>query len=219
MSRPITVSIADDHVPTRAGVRAALERDGFCVVAESGNAAAAVADALAHRPDVCLLDVNMPGGGIGATAKIHDALPDTAILMLTVSEDDEDLFRSLRGGAAGYLLKDIDPDRLGAAIRGVLAGEAAIPRKLVARMVEELRHSTARRFPILRGRGVDLTEREQQVLQMLRDSRSTKEISAALDVSPVTVRRHVSEILRKLGVPDRAAAVRLLEDAERAGSG
>jgi two-component system, NarL family, nitrate/nitrite response regulator NarL len=204
------VVLADDHVPTRAGVRAALESEGFGVVGEAGTGRGAVELALAHRPDVCLLDVHMPdGAGIEAAAAIRQQLPDTAIVMLTVSEDDEDLFGALRAGAQGYLLKDTDPDRLGAALRGVLRGEAAIPRMLVARVVDDLR----RRASPMRTCGIELTDRESEVLGMLHERRSTKEIAHRLNLSDVTVRRHISSLVRKLGVADREAAVQLLDEA------
>jgi DNA-binding NarL/FixJ family response regulator len=206
----LTVVIADDHAPTRAGVRGALEAGGFGVVGEAASADAAVACALRHRPDVCLLDINMPGGGIAAAARIAQQAPASAVVMLTVSRDDEDLFASLRAGALGYLLKDMDPSRLSAALRGVLSGEAALPRTLVARVVEEFR-SAGRRpsLRLVRRRGASLTAREWEVLELLRQERSTAEIAHRLGVSAVTVRRHVSAILAKLRVPDRRAMARL----------
>ena len=115
MSEPLRVVIADDHAPTRAGVQYALEADGCVVLAAVSDASKAVAAALEERPEVCLLDINMPGGGIRAASQITSALPDTAVVMLTASRDDEDLFDALRAGASGYLLKDMDPDRLAAA--------------------------------------------------------------------------------------------------------
>lgn len=208
------VVIADDHGPVRAGVRDALERGGFTVVAEAADADGAVAAARELRPDLCLLDVRMPGGGIEAAEAIHASLPDVGIVMLTVSEDDDDLIRSLRAGAVGYLLKGTDPDRLPAALRGVLAGEAAIPRTLVARLVQTIRADDRRKRPFGRT-GVVLTDREWQVLDLLGADRTTAEIAAELGISVVTVRRHVSGLLAKLEVPDRDAAVRLLREHDR----
>jgi DNA-binding NarL/FixJ family response regulator len=209
----LRVVVADDHVPTRAGVRDALERDGFLVVAEAAHAEAAVAAAVRERPDVCLLDIHMPGGGITAAARISEQLPGTAVVMLTVSRDDGDLFAALKAGAAGYLLKDMDPDRLPAALLGVLSGEAALPRTLMARVLEEFR-STRRGpgVPRFEGRCVRLTSRESEVLEMLRDELGTAQIADRLGLSPVTVRRHVSALLAKLRVPDRKAMACLLEE-------
>ncbi|HEX2851503.1 MAG TPA: response regulator transcription factor [Acidimicrobiales bacterium] len=211
----ITVLIADDHPPTRAGVRDALvSSGGFEVVAEVGSAVDAVAAAREAKPDACLLDINMPGNGISAAAQISAELPDTAIVMLTVSRDDDDLFDALRAGASGYLLKDTDPDRLPLALRGVLDGEAALPRTLVAKLVGEFQDRTRRRIPLLqRPAGASLTPREWDVLEMLRDGLTTNEVAARLRVTPVTVRTHVAAILKKLQVPDRRAAFKLLDQS------
>jgi len=124
-----------------------------------------------------------------------------------VSRDDEDLFAALRAGARGYLLKDIDPDRLANALSGVLAGEAALPRGLVARVIDEFRtrDSSHRREGVL----AKLTDREWQVLKAMQQGKSTAEMAAEMFVSAVTIRTHVSAILRKLHVSDREAAVRL----------
>lgn len=212
MSAGLRALIADDHAPTRAGISHALENE-FTVVAEVADAGAAVEAALREHPDVCLLDIHMPGSGIAAAAEIVQSLPGSRVVMLTASRDDNDLFASLRAGASGYLLKDMNPDRLPAALRGVLAGEAALPRTLVTRVLEEFRGAERRPvLPFLRRRGVELTSREWDVLDLLREELSTAEIAARLNVSPVTVRRHVSAMLGKLRVPDRKAMARLLEE-------
>ena len=212
MSQAIRVLIADDHPPTRAGVRMALEAGGFEVCAESGDAQSAVEAALRERPEVCLLDIHMPGDGIHAAEAISHELPDAAVVMLTVSREDSDLFDALRAGASGYLLKDIDPARLPLALHGVLEGEAALPRQLVALLIEEFRERRRRRRIPLRGRrSAELTDREWEVLQLMRQGAQTEEIAARLFISPVTVRTHVSAILRKLHVPTREAAIELLE--------
>lgn len=211
-SVPLRVILADDHPPTRAGVRRALETTGWIVCAESGNANGAVDLAMEHRPDVALLDIHMPGGGVTAAEKISAALPDTAVVMLTVSRNDADLFSALRAGASGYLLKDIDPDRLGLALEGVLRGEAALPRNLVARLMEEFRGRGRRRMTLPNRKAVNLTSREWEVLELMGEGLRTAEIAERLQVSPVTVRTYVSAILRKLRVPDRAAAVKLLSE-------
>lgn len=207
------VLVADDHAATRAGIRRALEGRGFEVCAEAADGPAAVAAAVRERPDVCLLDIRMPGNGISAASEIVAALPETAVVMLTVSRDDDDLFTALRVGAAGYLLKDVAAERLPEALASVLSGEAALPGTLVARLVEEFRERGRRRLLTLPGRhGVELTAREWEVLQLVRRERTTAEIAEALFVSETTVRTHVAAILRKLRVPDRRAAVRLLAE-------
>ena len=189
-----------------------LEGHGFSVCAEAHDGSGALEAALLERPDVCLLDVHMPGSGITAAAAISSCLPETAIVMLTVSRDDRDLFDALQAGASGYLLKDMDPDRLPFALRSVLEGEAALPRGLVARLIDEF-SGRRRRVALLKQRGATLTSREWEVLDLLREGLSTAEIAGRLAVSEVTVRRHVSAILKKLRVPDRAAALRLLGES------
>jgi DNA-binding NarL/FixJ family response regulator len=206
------VLVADDHPPTRAGVRLALENGGFSVCAEVGDAAAAVEAAVRLRPTVCLLDIHMPGNGIAAADEIGRRVPEAAVVMLTVSQEDEDLFDALEAGAIGYLLKDTSPLRLPDALRAVLRGEAALPPHLVTKVVAEFRQRRRRRRVPLPGRKpVDLTDREREVLAMMRDGLTTAEIAERLFVAPVTVRTHVAAILRKLRVPDRRAAVELLE--------
>jgi DNA-binding NarL/FixJ family response regulator len=206
------VLIADDHPPTRAGVKAALEKDGFVVCAQAADARTAIELARLGRPDVCLLDIHMPGDGIRAAETISRELPDSAVVMLTVSRTDADLFNALRAGASGYLLKDIDPARLPLALRGVLEGEAALPRHLVALLIEEFRErKRRRRIPLVGRRGVELTDREWEVLELMKQRLTTDEIATRLFISPVTVRTHVSAILKKLQVPTREAALELLQ--------
>ena len=208
----VRVLIADDHARTRASVRQALEDDGgFVVCAEAEDGPSAFDRAIETRPDVCLLDINMPGSGIAATARIAAALPGTPIVILTVSRDDNDLFDALRAGASGYLLKDLGDDQVAPAVRKVLAGEASLPGTLVARLVEEFRDREHRRIGIAPEQAARLTGREWDVLELMREGLSTNEIGTRLFVSPTTVRTHVSSVLKKLQVPDRDAAVRLLE--------
>lgn len=207
-----TVLVADDHPPTRAGVRLALETGGFSVCAEVGDAVAAVDAAVRFRPGICLLDIHMPGSGIAAADEIGTRVPEAAVVMLTVSQEDEDLFDALEAGAIGYLLKDTSPLRLPEALRAVLRGEAALPPHLVTKVVSEFRQRRRRRRVSLPGRKpVDLTDREREVLAMMRDGLTTAEMAERLFVAPVTVRTHVAAILRKLRVPDRRAAVELLQ--------
>ena len=203
----IRVLIADDHAPTRADVREILEADPrFRVGAEAADAASAIEKAVGERPDVCLLDIHMPGSGIAAAWEISARLPQTRIVMLTVSRDDSHLFTALRAGASGYLLKDMDATRLPHALRDVLEGKAAMPRDLTARLVEEFRdRGPRRRQALAEGEYATLTSREWQVLDLLRQELSTAEIARRLTLSPVTVRTHVNNILRKVRAPDRTA--------------
>lgn len=210
-----TVLLADDHAPTRAGVRAVLEENGFSVVGEASSAAQAVELALEHRPELCVLDIHMPGGGVAACSRISAELPSTTVVMLTVSRNDADLFEALRAGAAGYLLKDIDPDLLPVELRSVLEGEAALPRSLVTRLVDEFRGGKPRRrLGRLSLRTTSLTSREWEVLDLMGEGLTTAEMAKRMFVSPVTVRGYVASLLRKLQVKDRTEAVELLRSAE-----
>jgi DNA-binding NarL/FixJ family response regulator len=211
VSEKVRVLIADDHVPTRAGVRMALERGGLEVVAEAANADAAVRLAARERPDVCLLDIEMPGSGIRAAAEISAGLPGAHILMLTVSRDDNQLFDALKAGAAGCLLKDMDPGALPDAVRRVAAGEAVLPGRLARRLIEELRLGVAGALHgPADGLRVPVTPREREVLELLGERRSTAEMADRLKLSPVTVRRHISALLPKLAVSSREEAQELL---------
>jgi DNA-binding NarL/FixJ family response regulator len=206
----LRVLIADDHPSTRAGVRESLENAQFEVVGEAEDAESAIKLAIEHEPDICVLDVHMPGGGITAAQEITSRLPRTAVVMLTVSNDDEDLFAAIRAGASGYLLKDMDPDRLAEALKGIVSGEAAVPRALVARLVEEFRGAGKRRIALSDARTVEFTDREWDVLVRLRDGLTTTQIAEQLFVSPVTVRRHLSTAFKKMRVSDRKAALEIL---------
>jgi DNA-binding NarL/FixJ family response regulator len=208
---PVRIVVADDHAPTRAVIREALEQGGFCISAEASDAAGAVAAVRKTRPQVALLDIRMPGNGIEAAAAIAANQPTTSIVMLTVSEDDDDLFGALRVGASGYLLKGMDPKELPATLRGVLVGEAALPPMLVARLVTEFRNRARRRLLALGTEGrARLTTREWEVLELMERGLSTADIADRLFIAKVTVRSHIAAILHKLHVSDRASAVRLL---------
>jgi DNA-binding NarL/FixJ family response regulator len=207
----LSVVIADDHAPIRAAIRGALEAEGFEVVGEAASADTAVELATTHEPNVCLLDIHMPGSGIAAAARITTALPQTTVVMLTYSRADEDLFDSLRAGARGYLLKDMNPDRVGAALRGVLDGEAALPRALVARVLDEFRSTSKRKLVFRQRRSAALTDREWETMALLRDGLTTEEVAERLFISPATVRVHVSSVVKKLQATDRAQALRMLE--------
>jgi len=212
----LTVLLADDHAPTRSGVRLSLEGHGFRVCAEATSAQAAIDAARRWRPDVCLLDISMPGGGIEAARVIARDVPESAIVMLTVSRSDADIFAALRAGAAGYLLKDTSPERLPQALRGVVRGEAALPRTLVTRLIDDYRERAQRRWLRLAGgHGVDLSGREWDVLELLAQGLTTKEVADRLAISPVTVRRHVSALMKKAGVDRREDVVALLRGGHR----
>lgn len=217
------VVLADDHAATRAGVRLGLEGSGFTIVAEVATADAAVEEAVRQRPELCLIDLSIPGAGINATRRIHADVPDTRIIVLTTSRNDDDLFEALLAGATGYLLNDMSAARLPTVLCGVLAGEAAMPRAMVRRLIEEFRareavHRGRRRF--MPGRGgvrAELTAREREVLVLISEQLPTTVVAQRLGISEVTVRRHVSSAMHKLDVPNRASAVQLLNDERATG--
>ena len=183
---PRPVLIADDHPPTRADLRRALEADRrFRVCAEAADAAGAVHGCLRHRPDVCVLDVRMPGSGVAAAWEIAARLPDAKIVMLTVSAEDADLFGAIRAGADGYLLKEMDFARLPGAIDGVCCGEAAMPPDLVGRVLRRFRgREPRRRQPMAHGNAERLTSREWEVLELLAREHSTSEIARSSAPAP-----------------------------------
>ncbi|TML77423.1 MAG: response regulator transcription factor [Actinobacteria bacterium] len=215
--RQLRVLVADDHAPTREDVRRALAEGGMDVCAEAADAAHAVQLALEEKPDICLLDIRMPGGGVAAAWEIAARLPTTKIVMLTVSADDASLFAALRAGAVGYLLKDIDLRTLPRALSDAAEGRAAIPRGLVTRLVKQF-HGTDPRFrtTALAGElGPRLTSREWDVLVGLADGMSTREIARRLQLKPSGIRAHISAIVQKLGVADRDEAVAFFRETSK----
>jgi DNA-binding NarL/FixJ family response regulator len=210
---PIRVLVVDHDRASRAGVGLALAGHGFEVCAEADSAEAALQAARDERPALCLVEVDIPGGGIAAAELVLAELPGTPVVMLSATVDHARLFAALRAGARGYLLKDMDPARLPAALQGVLDGEAALPRALMGSVLDEFHaRERGRHASQLAQLGVELTNRERQVLELLDSGLDTAVIGERLSISAVTVRRHVSEILRKLAVPDREGALRILRD-------
>lgn len=216
---PWRILVADDHAPTRSDIRRTLDRDGrFQVCASVADGAAAIHAALSEEPDLCLVDLRMPGGGLATVWEIGARLPRAKIVILTVSDDDADLFAAVRAGIDGYLLKTMNFGRLPEALYGVCLGEAAMPRTLVARVLDQHRQREPRWRRPLSGRspGSRLTSREWQVLELLAQGQSTAQIAERLCLSASAVRVHVASVVRKLGVPDRAAAAELFR--RRSGS-
>ncbi len=208
----VTVVIADDDVGTRIGVRRVLNSGGVKVLADVSSASEAVAAALAGRPEICVLATEIPGNGILAAEQIRQALPATKIVMLSASEREEEMFAALRAGADGYMSKSISAEQLLQALRAVAGGEAALSRRMTARLIREFqtRGSRRRQQITVEGQPVDLTPREFEILEWMRREEPTAKIAERFRISEVTVRRHVSVIVRKLGARDRRAAIQLL---------
>ena len=196
----------------RASVRRLLEREGFEVCGETADADATVECAARERPDICVVDVLLPGETIEAIEEIVRHC-GSEVVVFTGSQSQAVFFEALRAGAAGYLLKDMNPERLPNAIRGVMAGEAAIPRTLVASLLSELRSEGRKRRLVGRSGPAELSAREWQVADLLAAGMHTSAIAARLEVAQVTVRRHISQIVRKLGASGRDEAVELLVES------
>lgn len=214
--RAARVVVADEHLPTRTGIRLLLERNGFEICAEAADAEAALRAVVRERPELCLLDSGLPGGAIRATARISSQVPSTEVVLLAVRPDVDGLVDALRAGASGYVPSDLEPDGLVRALRAVRRGEGAVPRRLLWPLVEQFRGGErARRLSVPGRADVELTRRQAEVLGLLRSGLGTAEIADRLGLAPVTVRRHVALVLAKLGAQDRAEALRLLEDDEK----
>ncbi|HVM28922.1 MAG TPA: response regulator transcription factor [Mycobacteriales bacterium] len=203
MSR-IRVVVADDHPAFRAGLRMLLDGAGVDVVAEAADGEEAVAAVLEHRPNVVLMDLQMPRlNGVEATRRLLQAWPDAAVLVLTMVEDDDTVFAALRAGALGYLLKGAGQEEIVRAVSGVAAGDA-VYGSTVARRVRAFFSgagaAAARPFPAL-------SDREREVLGLVAAGASNGEIARRLFLSDKTVRNHVSSIFAKLQVEDRAQAI------------
>jgi DNA-binding NarL/FixJ family response regulator len=208
------VVLAEEHPTLRAAVKNVLEADGFVVCGEAEDAEEGLRVVLHERPDVCLVGLRLEGS-LRMIARITDERDGTGtvVIVLTASRSTESMIAAIRAGATGYLLKEMNPERIPPAVRGVLSGEAAMPRTLVVRLIREIQRLG--RGPMLNGRAglVELTSRQWEVLNLMSDQLSTAEIAERLRISPVTVRRHASGIVDKLGVADRESAVALLRDS------
>lgn len=209
------VLIAADRLPTRVGLRLALGSEARCI--EAKDADSAVASAVRERPDVCLLGLDASRDGLRAAREITARVPSSAVILLTNRLDEEEFMAAVRVGASGYLSQSLDPARLPYVVSDVLRGGTAVPRRFVARLLDELRNRERRRTLVLSRRGrIDLTAREWEVVELLLQKATTSEMASELGLAPVTVRRHLGSVERKLGVATRADLVRVLTDDQDA---
>lgn len=193
--KPIRVLVVDDHHVVRSGLAASLGlEDDISVVAEAGNSDEALAQFRAAQPDVVLMDLRLPGlNGTATTAALRREWPDARVLIFTTFDGDEDVYRAMQAGARGYLLKSAPREELLRALRTVASGERFMTPDLSLRLAQRVS-------------APDLSEREIDVLRLISAGKSNKEIGTTLHIAEDTVKRHVSNILTKLGVSDRAQA-------------
>jgi DNA-binding NarL/FixJ family response regulator len=207
----LRVMIVDDHPLLRAAVTRAISAQDVTVVAEAASAEEALAMAPGIAPDLLLVDIELPGvSGVQMVRELAPRLPDTRIVMLTVSSADRDLVDAIRAGATGYLTKDLTPEALARAVRAARSDELIMSRRTAARLVDRLARRGA--APATEGPPdpamATLSEREQGVMRLLSDGLTDREIATALTISVRTVETHVSNVLHKLGVRNRAEAAR-----------
>jgi two-component system nitrate/nitrite response regulator NarL len=212
MADPLHVAIVDDHPLFREGVAHTLgAQPDIEIVGEGASAADALRIAAERLPDVMLLDVSMPGGGVEAARQIAAAYPVVRIVMLTVSENEEDVTAALRAGARAYVLKGVSARELVGVLRAVGAGEVYVTPSLAASLLTDGRGAASGR----RGELVDeLTERERQILERVAEGDSNKEIAAQFGLSEKTVKHHMTNILQKLQVRNRVEAALLARGAD-----
>ena len=200
---PIRLVVVDDHTLFRRGIISLLSHEpGFTIVGEAADGFEGIRTVLAQKPDVVLLDLNMPGiSGLDALSAILRDAPGTQVVMLTVSEDAEDLVTALRNGAQGYLLKNIDGEFLVRSIRRAAEGESVISPEMAGKLMRQVRTGAPSAQP-----ADVLSPREREIVQRLAKGGSNKEIARDLDLAESTVKIHVQHILRKLGLNSRVQA-------------
>jgi two-component system nitrate/nitrite response regulator NarL len=199
----LRVMLVEDHPLVRTAIRQTIDVPGIEVIAEAGSAEQALELVRQHQPDVMLVDLELPGmNGVQLVRELAPRLPDCKIVMLTGSARNDDVVAAIRSGAVGYLTKDMPPDALVRALKGIRDGDLPMPRKLAAQLVKHLLKP-----PSSANKG-GLSEREEEVLRLVADGLTDREIGRGLGISPRTVGRHVGNILSKLGVRNRSEAAR-----------
>ena len=206
--KPIRILIIDDHTLFRSGIKLVLQRhEEFEVVGEAGDGLEGIKRAKQLRPDVVLLDLHMPGtGGLEALRLIMEDVPEAQVVMLTVSEDAEDLLETLRAGARGYLLKNIDTDFLLESIRRAAGGESVMSPQIAHKLADSLRAPPKESTAVADVNPDKLSPREREIIVMLARGSSNKEIARVLNLSESTIKIHVQGILRKLNIAKRVQA-------------
>jgi DNA-binding NarL/FixJ family response regulator len=202
MADEVTVFLVDDHEVVRQGLRTLLEESGLTVVGEAATASEAVPRIVATRPNVAVLDVQLPDGtGIDVCREIRSRLPETSCLMLTSFDDDEALFAAIMAGASGYLLKQIRGLQLVEAVQRVSRGESLLDPKVTTRVLERLR-SGPKQDPRL----ASLTDQERRILDLIAEGLTNRQIGTRLGLAEKTVKNYVSSLLAKIGMRSRTQA-------------
>jgi DNA-binding NarL/FixJ family response regulator len=210
MTTAISLAVIDDHPLFREGViRSLAEIDGFAIVGEGSTREDAIRISEDARPDVLLMDISMPGGGLNALPLILERVPGQKIVILTVSEASDDVTTALRSGAKGYVLKGVGSRALADILRTVASGESYVAPTLSARLISGDGNASLRKADLLR----DLTGRESEVLQFVAAGLSNKQIGLKLDLHEKTVKHHMTQIFAKLGVANRTEAAMAFRDA------
>ncbi|MBI4670669.1 MAG: response regulator transcription factor [Chloroflexi bacterium] len=214
MTEKIQIVVIDDHPLFRDGVVNTLRaEDDFQVIAEGTTAAEAVKLAGEHLPDLLLLDINIPGGGLNVVQKIAAISPVTKIVMLTASEEEDDVVQALKAGARAYIVKGVAARELKSILRAVHSGEAYVTPTLAAALLSDYKDAASGKKQ--KGPLDDLTEREREILEFVANGKSNKEIAAALFLSEKTVKHHMTNILQKLHVRNRVEAALLAQTEAR----
>lgn len=202
----VRVLVVDDHHLARRAVRAILAEDErFEIVGEATSAQTALDAANRLQPDLVLMDIRLPGNGLDATRRIKASHPQVKVVMITVSDDAQDLFEAIRNGAQGYLLKNLAPEEWTGYLRGIMDGDTPISRSLAARILRELSGGAE---PHTASLDKTLTEREMEVLQQVAQGCTNKEAAQALHISENTVKNHLKSILSKLRLKNRSQLTR-----------
>lgn len=214
--KTIRILLSDHDVLFRKGLRTLLSlQAGFEVVDEASNGAEAINLALRHRPEIVLMDLEMPVlDGIAVTYRLREELPDCQVIALTKSDDDANVFEGLRAGAVGYLLKDVDPERLFEAIRLSARGESVIHPSVARKVIAEFARISETPTQARKLELESLSDREREVLRHVTNGSSNKEIAGQLFIATGTVKNHITHILNKLGVRDRTQAALKGRDLE-----
>lgn len=201
------ILVVDDHSLFRDGLVSLLKAAGYEIAGEAGNGEDALRETVRLSPDLVLMDMHMPGmGGLDALKRLHEEMPKTRVVMLTVSDKEEDLIAAIESGANGYLLKNLDARAFIAHLRRLESGDVAVSSEMTGRLLSHIARRAREEERNPRGAGIDLSAREVELLKLLAQGLSNKSIALRLSISENTVKYHVKHILQKMNLSNRAEA-------------